>query len=124
MSSQPNDPPRPETPRGVAARLADLESIRDEVIEALRTVFDPELPVNLYDPGLIYTVDVSDTGFVAIQMTLTSPGCPEAQTLPLEVESRLMRVPGVSGAQVTVVWEPPWNPMLMSEAAKLELGMI
>ena len=95
-----------------------------EVIEALRTCFDPEIPVNIYELGLIYDVKVEASGAVAIKMTLTSPVCPAAQSLPSEVESKVRAVPGVTGVQVDLVWDPPWDPSRMSEAAKLQLGML
>jgi FeS assembly SUF system protein len=93
------------------------------VIEALRTVYDPELPVNIYDLGLIYRLDVSEAGRVDIAMTLTAPGCPVAQTFPATVEARVREVPGVTGARVEIVWEPPWDQSRMSEQARLELGL-
>ena len=96
--------------------------IENDVVEALRTVYDPEIPVNIYELGLIYDVNVSQNGFVDINMTLTSPACPVAGSLPGEVEQRVLGVDGVTGAKVEVVWEPPWNPEMMSEEAKLELG--
>lgn len=98
--------------------------IEAEVIEALRACFDPEIPVNIYELGLIYDIKVEPTGAVKIQMTLTSPNCPAAQSLPGEVQARVKNVPGVSDATVDVVWDPPWDPSKMSEAAKLQLGML
>lgn len=98
--------------------------IEAQVIEAIRTCFDPEIPVNIYELGLIYDVIVSDTGEVEVKMTLTSPHCPAAQSLPPDVEKKVRAVQGVTNAKVTIVWEPPWTPALMSEAAKLELGMM
>ncbi|MBI4547401.1 MAG: SUF system Fe-S cluster assembly protein [Ignavibacteriae bacterium] len=97
--------------------------IEAQVVEALRTCFDPEIPVNIYELGLIYSVNVNDTGEVEVNMTLTSPHCPAAQSLPPEVETKVRGVQGVTSAKVNVVWDPPWNPSMMSEAAKLELGM-
>ena len=97
--------------------------IEAEVIEALRTCFDPEIPVNIYELGLIYDVKVDPSGVVAIRMTLTSPNCPAAQSLPAEVEAKAKAVRGVTEAKVDVVWEPPWDSSRMSEAAKLQLGM-
>ena len=94
------------------------------VIEVLRTVFDPEIPVNIYELGLIYNVDVDAEGVVDVKMTLTSPACPVAGSLPPEVEQKIKSVAGVTNAKVEVVWEPPWTPERMSEAAKLELGMV
>jgi FeS assembly SUF system protein len=98
--------------------------IETQVIEALRGVFDPEIPVNIYEMGLIYEVKVELSGAVAIRMTLTSPSCPAAQSLPGEVEARVKEIPGVTGVALDVVWEPPWDPSRMSEAARLQLGML
>lgn len=95
-----------------------------QVVEALRSCFDPEIPVNIYDLGLIYDVKVDAAGAVEIRMTLTSPQCPVAQSLPAEVQGKVKEVPGVTEAKVDVVWEPPWDPAKMSEAAKLQLGML
>ncbi len=103
---------------------ADAEELERQVIEALRTVFDPEIPVNIYDLGLIYELDISPEGAVSVKMTLTAPGCPVAQTFPAEVEARVRAVPGVSDATVELVWEPPWSQDCMSDAAKLQLGML
>ena len=98
--------------------------IENDVIEALRTVYDPEIPVDIYELGLIYEIDVDDTGAVEVQMTLTSPACPVAGTLPPQVENKVRSVSGVTDAKVEVVWEPTWTPDRMSEVAKLELGML
>jgi len=97
--------------------------IEAEVIEALRTCFDPEIPVNIYELGLIYDVKVAPSGAVEIRMTLTSPNCPAAQSLPAEVEAKAKAVRGVTETKVDVVWDPPWDSSRMSEAAKLQLGM-
>jgi FeS assembly SUF system protein len=96
--------------------------IQAQVVEAIRTCYDPEIPVNIYDLGLVYDVKVNEHAEVLVTMTLTSPHCPAAQILPREVESKAKTVPGVLNAKTEVVWDPPWNPSLMSEAAKLELG--
>jgi FeS assembly SUF system protein len=98
--------------------------IEAQVLEALRTCFDPEIPVNIYDLGLIYDVKVSPEGAVGIQMTLTSPHCPAVQSLPAEVESKIKAVPGVTDAKIDLVWDPPWDQDKMSEAARLQLGMM
>ena len=90
----------------------------------MRTVFDPEIPVNIYDMGMIYAVSVKDDSSVDVRMTLTSPSCPVAGSLPPEVQAKLAALPGVSAARVELVWEPPWNPEMMSEAAKLQLNML
>ena len=100
------------------------EGIRQRVIEELQTVFDPEIPVNIYELGLIYDVEVDDDGATRIRMTLTSPMCPAAEELPSEVETKARSVEGVISVQLDLVWDPPWNPSMMSEAAKLELGMV
>jgi len=99
-------------------------ALEARVIEALRTVFDPEIPVNIHDLGLIYRIEVNAERFVDITMTLTSPACPVAGILPGEVEARVRALPGVAGARVELVWEPPWTPDRMSEAARLELGLM
>lgn len=99
------------------------EGLRERVIEALKTVYDPEIPVNIYDLGLIYKVDIQNR-FVDIDMTLTAPGCPVAHTFPGMVERSVALVSGVEGAAVELVWDPPWTPELISEAARLELGLI
>src|SRR5512145_3236439 len=98
------------------------EPLEEQVIDMLRTVYDPEIPVNVYELGLVYNVDVTPEGAVAIRMTLTSPGCPVAASLPVDVESRVLSIPGVTSVKVELVWEPQWNPGMMSEAAKLQLG--
>ncbi len=95
-----------------------------EVIEALRSCFDPEIPVNIYELGLIYDVQVDSSGVVGIRMTLTSPSCPAAQSLPAEVQTKTRGVRGVTDVTVDVVWDPPWEPSKMSEAAKLQLGFM
>lgn len=99
-------------------------SIYDGVIDALKEIYDPEIPVNIYELGLIYGVDVSDDGGVAITMTLTTPHCPVAESMPGEVELRVGAVPGVRDAEVSLVWDPPWDMGKMSDEAKLELGML
>ena len=96
----------------------------ERVIDALKEIYDPEIPVNIYDLGLIYGVDVTDEGDVAITMTLTTPHCPVAESMPGEVELRASAVPGVRDAEVNLVWDPPWGPNLMSDEARLELGML
>lgn len=98
--------------------------IYEGVVAALREIFDPEIPVNIYDLGLIYGVDVSAEGSVMVTMTLTTPHCPVAESMPAEVELRVEAVPGVCDAEVNLVWDPPWDPHKMSDDAKLELGML
>lgn len=99
-------------------------TLEEQVIEALRAVYDPEIPVNIYDLGLIYTLDIDADGVVNIAMTLTAPGCPVAQTFPGTVECAVKCVPGVNDARVELVWDPPWTKERMTEAAKLQLGLI
>ena len=93
------------------------------IVEVLRTIFDPELPVNIYDLGLIYSVQVDAAGVATVQMTLTTPACPVAETLPPEVEAKVKTIAGVSDAHVELVWEPPWTPDRMTDAAKLDAGL-
>jgi len=100
------------------------EEIEKDVVEALKTVYDPEIPVNIYELGLIYNVDVRDDRSVEVRLTLTSPMCPVAGSLPPEVEAKVAQVEGVTASTVDLVWDPPWEPSMMSEAAKLELGMM
>lgn len=101
----------------------DEQVLREGIIEALKTVYDPEIPVNIYDLGLIYEVRIKDQ-VVEVDMTLTAPGCPVAHTFPGMVERTVAMIPGVAGAVVDLVWDPPWTPDLISEAARLELGLI
>lgn len=96
----------------------------DAIIDALKEIFDPEIPVNIYDLGLIYGVEVFDGGHAVVTMTLTTPHCPVAESMPAEVELRVGAVPGVGDVEVNLVWDPPWDPQLMSDEAKLELGML
>ena len=99
-------------------------ALYEAVITALREIFDPEIPVNIYDLGLIYGVDATSDGAVTVTMTLTTPHCPVAESMPGEVELRVSAVPGVRDAEVNLVWDPPWDPQKMSDEAKLELGML
>ena len=98
--------------------------IEAEVIEALRSCYDPEIPVNIYEMGLIYDLKVSPEGVVTIRMTLTSPHCPAAQSMPAEIEGKVRAVPGVTDVVIDLVWDPPWDMSKMSEAARLQLGMM
>jgi len=99
-------------------------ALYESVVDALREIFDPEIPVNIYDLGLIYGVDVSPDADVMVTMTLTTPHCPVAESMPAEVELRVSSVPGVRDAEVNLVWDPPWDPAKMSDEARLELGML
>ena len=101
----------------------DAERIESDVVTALKTVFDPEIPVDIYELGLIYRIHVTDGPSVKVEMTLTSPNCPAAQSLPAEVKEKTKAVDGVAQATVDIVWEPPWNPEMMSEEAQLELNL-
>jgi FeS assembly SUF system protein len=126
FTPSPEDSPANELSEPIAdivpdpAKMADL---RPQVIDALRTVFDPEIPVNIYEMGLIYDVLVDKDARVGVRMTLTAPACPAAQSLPVEVKEKAASVPGVTNARVEIVWEPPWTKERMSEAAKLQLGL-
>ena len=99
-------------------------ALYESVVDALKEIYDPEIPVNIYDLGLIYGVDVSPEADVVVTMTLTTPHCPVAESMPGEVELRVGSVPGVRDAQVEIVWDPPWDPSKMSDEARLELGML
>ena len=99
-------------------------ALYESVIEALREIYDPEIPVNIYDLGLIYGVEVMPDADVMVTMTLTTPHCPVAESMPGEVELRVSSVPGVRDAEVNLVWDPPWDPSKMSDEARLELGML
>jgi FeS assembly SUF system protein len=102
----------------------DTEVLKQKVIDCLQTVYDPEIPVNIYELGLIYSVEVLPVHNVQIAMTLTSPGCPAAQSLPVEVDQKVRQIEGVNDVYVSVTWDPPWDRTMMSEAAQLELGML
>lgn len=97
--------------------------LKNQIIEVIKTIFDPEIPVNIYELGLIYEINLDETGLCDIKMTLTSPNCPAAQSLPAEVETKVKGVPGVSNVKLEIVWEPTWGPDKMTEAARLQLGM-
>src|SRR3954464_4281300 len=102
----------------------NTEELKGKVIEKLQTIFDPELPVNIYDLGLIYEVDIMPINNVQVVMTLTAPGCPAAQTLPVEVDQKLREIEGVNDVHVSVTWTPAWDKSMMSEVAALELGFM
>lgn len=101
----------------------ETEALKEKVIDCIKTIYDPELPVNIYELGLIYEVDILPLNNVQIVMTLTAPGCPAAQSLPIEVDQKVREIEGVNDVHVSVTWNPPWNKSMMSEAAQLELGM-
>lgn len=102
----------------------DKEILNQKIIEKLQGIFDPELPVNIYDLGLIYKIDINDNGYVQITMTLTAPSCPAAQSLPVEVDTKIREVEGVSDVNVMITWTPKWEKSMMSEVAALELGFM
>jgi FeS assembly SUF system protein len=106
-----------------AATGTDLAELENRIKAAMRTVYDPEIPINIYELGLVYGLQIEPEGKVRVQMTLTAPSCPEAQTLPARVQQVIQEVPGVSETTVELVWEPTWTPQKMSEAARLQLGI-
>ncbi|MBA3512523.1 SUF system Fe-S cluster assembly protein [Sphingomonas sp.] len=132
----------PETPAEVFGRKRDYlagflagekdgepmvgagSDLQASVVEALKSIYDPEIPVDIYELGLIYDVDISEDGDAIVTMTLTTPHCPVAESLPQEVELRVLSVPGIRDAEVKLVWDPPWDPSKMSDEARLELGML
>ncbi len=117
MSNSPESPTPPTSDQSTP-------ELRESVIDMLKACYDPEIPVDIYELGLIYTVNIGDSGACAIEMTLTSPACPVAGTLPPEVERKVAGVPGITSSRVEVVWDPPWTPDRMTEAARLELGFM
>ncbi len=126
FSPSPEDSPANELSQSIADIVPDpvkMADIRPLVLEALSTVYDPEIPVNIKEMGLIYDVLVDKDGHVGVRMTLTAPACPAAQSLPVEVRDKAAAVPGVTDAKVEIVWDPPWTKEMMSEAAKLQLGL-
>jgi|TARA_B110000914_G_scaffold169244_1_gene149818 FeS assembly SUF system protein len=102
----------------------EIEQLGEEIVKVICTIYDPEIPVNIYELGLIYDVEVSDIGDVQIEMTLTSPNCPVAESLPAEVEEKVKAIDKINDAKVNIVFEPPWTKEMMSDEAKLELGML
>jgi FeS assembly SUF system protein len=131
MSVMPNQPPLNEfTPdsgdatMNQAPQTIDTEYLEEEIVGALKTVYDPEIPVNVYDLGLIYDLSIDNEGHVDVLMTLTAPGCPVAGSMPGWGKDAVESVPGVTSANVELAWEPPWNQEMMSMRAKLELNMI
>jgi FeS assembly SUF system protein len=121
----PAEPPAPPADAALADKVAQAEqaqTLEEQVIAALKTCYDPEIPVNIYELGLVYGIEVQPEGAVHLRMTLTSPACPVAGSLPPEVQRKIEAIPGVTSAKVDLVWDPPWTPDRMSEAAKLQLG--
>jgi FeS assembly SUF system protein len=123
----PTETPQPPASGTETAALvpdaANTAALKSKIVAAISTVFDPEIPVNIWELGLVYDVIVDSAGVAGIRMTLTAPGCPAAQSLPVEVATKVKAVPGVSDAKVDIVWEPAWTKDRMSDAAKLQLGM-
>jgi len=122
-AAKPATPPAAEAAAS-GAEVSGVDELKARVVEAICQVFDPEIPVNIYELGLIYRLDVERDGMVEIDMTLTSPACPVAGSLPGDVETRIREVEGVNDVHIELVWEPPWSPEKMTEAARLELGMM
>jgi len=118
-----NETPTLDSEERVDVVIIDKKGLSEKVVDALKSVYDPEIPVNIYELGLIYKVDIDEEGLVKIDMTLTAPGCPVAGTFPGTVENAVREVEGVKDAMVELVWDPPWTQERMSEVAKLELGM-
>jgi FeS assembly SUF system protein len=133
-------PPRARVPESVARKRdylagflsgeteekapASNDELTDRVIDTLKSIYDPEIPVDIYELGLIYDLKISEDGDAEVTMTLTTPHCPVAESLPQEVEMRVLSVPGIRDAEVKVTWDPPWDPSKMSDEARLELGML
>jgi len=133
MTDDPNQVPdaaatTPESAASTADKPAglpqeELARLTDEIIAALKTVYDPEIPADIYELGLIYKIDIADDRAVAVEMTLTTPNCPSAQELPMMVENAVASVPGVGAVKVDIVWDPPWEPSRMSDEARAVLNM-
>jgi FeS assembly SUF system protein len=124
----PDPPPASEQPisdsvAGLVPDPARTSALKPKIVEALSTVYDPEIPVNIFELGLVYDIFVDADGVAAVKMTLTAPACPAAQTLPVEVREKVRKVDGVKEARVEIVWDPPWTKDRMSDAAKLQLGL-
>ena len=123
-------PPEPDANGATSGTFAEIVpdaaktyALKPTIVDAISTVYDPEIPVNIWELGLIYDIVVDAAGVAGVLMTLTAPGCPAAQSLPVEVEQKVKAVPGVTGAKVEVVWDPAWTKDRMSEAARLQLGL-
>jgi FeS assembly SUF system protein len=126
MTDEPNDTktaPPPEVTAASALPANELARLTDDIVTALKTVFDPEIPADIYEIGLIYRIDVADDRAVTVDMTLTTPNCPSAQELPIMVENAVASIAGVGPVKVNVVWDPPWDPSRMSDEARAVLNM-
>ena len=125
VADKPQEKPNENTAVTGSSALPEdeLDKLTDDIVAALKTVYDPEIPADIYELGLIYKIDIGDDRGVKVDMSLTSPNCPAAQDLPIQVENAVASVPGVKEARVTVVWDPPWDPGRMSDEARLVLNM-
>lgn len=121
--SGPEPPEATSQTAGLTPDAGRTEALKPAILDAIRTIFDPEIPVNILELGLVYEVIVDAAGVAGVRMTLTAPGCPAAQSLPVEVARKVKDVPGVTDAKVDIVWDPPWTKDRMSDAAKLQLGL-
>ncbi|MFQ5534175.1 MAG: DUF59 domain-containing protein [Sphingomonadales bacterium] len=124
QSTTPSDDTKANAVAAGAVDDIKAETLEDQIIAAIRTVFDPEIPVNVYDLGLIYGLDIDDAGFVRIDMTLTSPMCPVAEILPAQVQQVVQMIDGVADVELELVWDPPWRPDRLTDDVKLELGLL
>lgn len=125
VADKPHEKPNENTAVTGSSTLPEdeLDKLTDDIVTALKTVYDPEIPADIYELGLIYKIDIDDDRGVKVDMSLTSPNCPAAQDLPIQVENAVASVPGVKEARVAVVWDPPWDPGRMSDEARLVLNM-
>ena len=123
MTDQPDNPVAASSPTPPSLPADELARLTDDIVAALKTVFDPEIPSDIYELGLIYRIDIADDRKVGIDMTLTTPNCPSAQELPMMVENAVASVPGVGEVKVDIVWDPPWDPSRMSDEARAVLNM-
>ena len=122
-ASPASSPARSETQAAPALTTDDVQRMTDDIVQALKTVYDPEIPADIYEIGLIYKIEIADDRSVNVDMTLTTPNCPSAQELPMMVENAVASVPGVGEVKVAVVWDPPWEPSRMSDEARVVLNM-
>ena len=123
-AGEPGGVTEPDKAPVAPERMAEVEKLGDAIVAQLSSIYDPEIPVNIYELGLIYKIDVHDDNAVTVDMTLTSPNCPVAESLPMEVQHKVESVDGVKACEVKIVWDPMWHPSMMTEEAQLELGLI